>query len=76
MDDADITQQTTEFYERAAMQSLAKRRETFFQPVPGGRTWRECDDCGKPIPLARMQANPGATRCITCQTIHERGGNA
>jgi phage/conjugal plasmid C-4 type zinc finger TraR family protein len=68
MDDADITQQNTEIYEAAAMQS---RR--FFQPVSGGRKWCECDDCGRPIPLARMEANPSASRCIKCQTKFERG---
>lgn len=70
-DDADRAQDASEIYETAAMQTLAKRRASFFQPVPGGRKWRECDDCGKAIPLARMKANPSATRCIRCQTIFE-----
>ncbi|MRR15685.1 MAG: TraR/DksA family transcriptional regulator [Deltaproteobacteria bacterium] len=66
MDDADRAQNMTEVYEHAAL-----NRPSFFQPIPGGRKWRECDDCGKPIPIARMKANPSATRCIKCQTIAE-----
>ncbi|MEO8134989.1 MAG: TraR/DksA family transcriptional regulator [Betaproteobacteria bacterium] len=27
----------------------------------------ECIDCGLPIPPARLEANPAAVRCITCQ---------
>lgn len=75
MDEIDRSQETTEIYEQAAMQTLARRRAAYFQPVPGGRKWRECEDCGKPIPLARMKANPKATRCIKCQTNFESGGN-
>jgi DnaK suppressor protein len=32
----------------------------------------ECGDCGSPIGLARLQANPVALRCIRCQTLHEQ----
>ncbi|WP_085025578.1 TraR/DksA C4-type zinc finger protein [Ensifer aridi] len=32
----------------------------------------ECEDCGKPIGEARRRAMPSATRCVICQTIHER----
>lgn len=31
-----------------------------------------CADCGTEIPLARLQANPGALRCIACQEIFEK----
>jgi len=30
-----------------------------------------CEDCGDPIPEARLRAMPGATRCVACQTMHE-----
>ena len=71
-DELDRAQAASEVYERAAMQSLARRRT--FQPIPGGRQWLECEDCGKPIPHARLKANPAATRCVSCQETHERGG--
>lgn len=70
MDEADRAQEMTEVYEHAAM-----HKPSFFQPVPGGRKWRECDDCGTAIPIARMKAKPDATRCIKCQTEFEKGGN-
>lgn len=31
-----------------------------------------CVDCEQPIPLARIEANPTAERCIACQTDAER----
>lgn len=30
-------------------------------------TYGECIDCARPIPYARLAANPSAARCITCQ---------
>lgn len=33
-----------------------------------------CEDCGVPIPLARLLANPAALRCIACQEILEKHG--
>ncbi len=30
-----------------------------------------CEDCGKPIPAKRLEAIPGATRCVKCQEIYE-----
>lgn len=40
--------------------------------MPTGASLEECVDCGEAIPLARRLAAQGCTRCITCQTIHER----
>lgn len=31
-----------------------------------------CCDCDEPIPIARLQAEPDAPRCIECQTLFER----
>ncbi|MEW6705883.1 MAG: TraR/DksA C4-type zinc finger protein [Pseudomonadota bacterium] len=31
-----------------------------------------CTDCGKDIPLQRLQAQPTARRCIACQELYER----
>jgi len=31
-----------------------------------------CVECGAAIPVARLVANPAATRCIACQEIHEK----
>ena len=32
-----------------------------------------CDICRKPIPPERLEAAPGATRCVTCQQAAESG---
>ena len=31
-----------------------------------------CLDCGADIPLERLRAQPGASRCARCQTQHEK----
>lgn len=31
-----------------------------------------CVECGAAIPVARLVANPAATRCIACQEVHEK----
>jgi len=37
-----------------------------------------CVDCGADIPYVRLEVTPAATRCVGCQSRHERaqGGNA
>lgn len=34
-------------------------------------TYGYCDECDDAIPEERLRASPGATRCITCQTLAE-----
>lgn len=31
-----------------------------------------CVDCGADIPLERLRAQPGAARCLACQSRHEK----
>ena len=38
-------------------------------------TYGTCDDCGTAIPLARLEAQPFATRCIDCAAAEERRGH-
>ncbi len=35
-------------------------------------SYGECTDCGQSVALARLQAQPQAGRCITCQTQVEQ----
>lgn len=35
-------------------------------------TYGTCEDCGEPIPEARLRAVPGAIRCICCQEQEDR----
>ncbi len=34
-------------------------------------TLGECTDCGNPVGLPRLLAQPSAARCIGCQTLDE-----
>ncbi|MCK5770918.1 TraR/DksA C4-type zinc finger protein [Algiphilus sp.] len=31
-----------------------------------------CEDCGGLIPVVRRERLPSATRCVGCQSVHER----
>jgi len=35
-------------------------------------SYGSCIDCGQDIGFARLRANPGAERCIRCQTLFEK----
>ena len=35
-------------------------------------SYGECTDCGKPIPVERLKAQPAALRCVPCQTAYEK----
>jgi DnaK suppressor protein len=35
----------------------------------------ECEDCGDDIPVARLEVEPTATRCTSCQATHETRAN-
>jgi DnaK suppressor protein len=36
-------------------------------------SYGSCTDCSEPIDLARLQASPEVSRCLACETRHERG---
>ena len=68
----------TTAYERAQVTSLAAaaraRRdelERALAAIDGGGSYGICELCGGPIGIERLEALPGATRCVTCAT---RGG--
>lgn len=35
-------------------------------------TYGTCVDCGTDIPVARLEAQPWAARCVACQELHEQ----
>lgn len=75
MDDADIAQRNSEIHDEAAIRAhLAKRPVSCVSRQPCLTKYVSvcCVDCGTLIPKARLEANPEATRCIRCQTKHER----
>lgn len=45
--------------------------DSALQRITAG-TYGECIDCGQSIPIARLQAEPTAERCIQCQELHEK----
>ncbi|HFS8942372.1 TPA: TraR/DksA family transcriptional regulator [Enterobacter roggenkampii] len=57
----------TEEHERALNHHLSRVKES--PDHPGF-----CNDCGNDIPGARLQANPDAVTCFTCQDIREKRG--
>lgn len=66
-DEIDIAQERTADY-LARCIGVARG----IKSAPGIRS-HYCEDCGDEIPEARRIANPEATRCIGCQSGHERG---
>jgi len=56
------------FQEQTRQRILAGIKKT--PPIP--TAGRDCADCGDPIPMERLQARPGAARCIDCQERKER----
>lgn len=45
--------------------------DSALQRITAG-TYGDCVDCGQSIPVARLQAEPTAERCIQCQELHEK----
>jgi phage/conjugal plasmid C-4 type zinc finger TraR family protein len=39
-----------------------------------GPSLTHCEECGKPIPLARQKAVPGVRLCVNCQEAADRDG--
>lgn len=64
----------TTAYERAQVTSLAaatrRRREELDRALAaldaGGDGYGICERCGGPIGVERLEALPGATRCVSC----------
>ena len=66
---ADFADRASALSEQYLAQALAARHAA---AAPSAESATVCEDCGEPIPEARRQAVPGCTRCIECQTIHDR----
>lgn len=60
LEQAELTRDVEELRElEAARQRIA------------GNRYGSCADCGADIPFSRLRANPGASRCLACQSRHE-----
>jgi RNA polymerase-binding protein DksA len=45
--------------------------DSALQRISAG-TYGECRDCSQPIAVARLEAEPTAARCLTCQELYEK----
>ncbi len=63
-DELDLAQYQTDLLTMTAIAAVR-------QQVAAGNGRDHCIDCGEPIPSARLQQVPGATRCTHCQEHHE-----
>lgn len=61
LDQAEISRDVGELREMEA----ARRRIAY-------GAYGLCVDCGSDIPLERLRAQPGAARCLACQSRHEK----
>ena len=64
---------------RAGMEHVDKQRdqeELMAIDAARGRiadgSYGECIDCGRPIPVERLKAQPTALRCVACQSRYEK----
>jgi len=61
LEQAELTRDLGEF------RALEEARERMKKGAYG-----TCEDCGSDIGFERLKASPAATRCIQCQTRHEK----
>jgi phage/conjugal plasmid C-4 type zinc finger TraR family protein len=66
---ADLHDYASEVEHQLREKNIAAVREA---NCAGDTDREDCEDCGAPIGEDRKQAKPNATRCIYCQTVHER----
>jgi DnaK suppressor protein len=75
----DLADQASDSYDKDLANSLSEAErarlqavEKALQRVNEGR-YGLCEDCGKPIPLARLKVLPFAKLCVACQQAEEKG---
>lgn len=72
MDSADRAILENESFVNSALYHQRQRREKAELCHESKESVRYCIDCGKPIPAARLEAVPGALRCVKCQHLFEQ----
>ena len=73
MDQVDIAYREEEqFRNIRILETQNHIRKELTRDTVNENTVRYCIDCGEPIPLERLKAMPGATRCVSCQTAFEK----
>lgn len=69
MDDADRAEERIEMELQRSIDAVVHRPHEE-QMIDGDQVL--CTECWSPIPQARLEAVPGASRCVNCQDINER----
>ena len=71
--DESVTRMQTDLDLEEAGRDLDEMRDIdgALQRIANG-SYGTCDDCGGDIDARRLEAQPTATRCIACQTQHEK----
>src|SRR5688500_3722625 len=59
---------------RSVIRTILDRREQFAHALSrlDGGTYGDCETCGDPIPVERLEIFPAATACVRCQSTRER----
>ena len=65
------TERSYTFRIRGRESALIKKIHASLKDIEDG-VYGICDDCGKDIALARLQARPVARRCVRCKTMQEK----
>lgn len=76
--DADLADNGSAQYEREQAASLACHARRLLEAVEAALarmdtgTYGLCEVCSEPIPEARLETLPHASRCVACQRLDER----
>jgi phage/conjugal plasmid C-4 type zinc finger TraR family protein len=65
----DVADEAQEIEQAERESAVAEIRR---KAAPSVRVFADCVACGDPIESDRLQANPGAKRCLMCQEAFER----
>ena len=72
MDIIDKAQENDELFRRTALDDHFRRRRQGIKRAEPESDCRYCRDCGEEIEPGRLEAVPGAVRCIDCQGTFEK----
>jgi DnaK suppressor protein len=59
---------------RSVLRAILERRDQFAHALSRleAGSYGDCETCGRPIPVERLEIFPAATACVACQSTRER----
>ena len=71
--DESVVRMMTDLHLQEAGRDLEELRDidTALSRMDSG-DYGDCDECGNEIGFPRLEAQPTASRCVECQSIHEK----